>query len=310
MAPCSSSGRASPAHAGRAGRGAGRRCATGPRRRGTGPARTRPVDAIDAKADALAALAVLGVKPESVQVAAEAPAWYHPGRSGSLRQGRAVLATFGELHPARPRSVRPRGAGRGVRARSRCGAAAEGARPARPARHWSRCPSRRSTATSPSWSMERCRPATLLDAIRSVDRRLVREVRLFDVYAGPGVPAGQKSLAVAVRLQAPDRTLTEAEIDAVAGRIVAAAQKATGAVLRSDGCLRRAEWLLWLKWRGDRDAHDVGQGCQEPLRRAAAGGAEGAGDHREEWPAGGGAATRSRNTSQIETDEARVVAVR
>ena len=72
----------------------------------------------------------------------------------------------------------------------------------------------------------------LLDAVRSVDRRLIREVRLFDVYVGTGIPAGQKSLAVAVRLQAPDRTLTEAEIDAVAGRIVAAAQKATGAVLR------------------------------------------------------------------------------
>ena len=57
------------------------------------------MDAIDAKGDALAALSVLGVKPESVQVVAEAPGWYHPGRSGSLRQGRAVLATFGELHP-------------------------------------------------------------------------------------------------------------------------------------------------------------------------------------------------------------------
>ena len=59
----------------------------------------RPVDAIDTKGDALTALSVLGVKPESLQVVAEAPCWYHPGRSGSLRQGRAVLATFGELHP-------------------------------------------------------------------------------------------------------------------------------------------------------------------------------------------------------------------
>ena len=91
-----------------------------------GRARPRPVDAIDAKADALAALAALGIKPESVQVAAEAPAWYHPGRSGCLRQGRAVLATFGELHPARPAAVRLDGTGGRVRARPRCRAPAQG----------------------------------------------------------------------------------------------------------------------------------------------------------------------------------------
>jgi phenylalanyl-tRNA synthetase beta chain len=72
----------------------------------------------------------------------------------------------------------------------------------------------------------------LLDAVRSVDRRLIRDVRLFDVYAGPNLGEGRKSLAVGVRLQANDRTLTETEIEAVAGRIVAAAEKATGAVLR------------------------------------------------------------------------------
>ena len=80
--------------------------------------------------------------------------------------------------------------------------------------------------------MRRCRAGKLLDAIKGVERRLIREVRLFDVYAGPGVGEGRKSLAVAVRLQAADRTLTEAEIEAVAARIVTAAEKATGAVLR------------------------------------------------------------------------------
>ena len=80
--------------------------------------------------------------------------------------------------------------------------------------------------------MDTVRAGDLVDAVRGVDRRLIREIRLFDVYVGTGIPAGHKSLAVAVRLQAPDRTLTEAEIDAVAERIVAAAAKATGAVLR------------------------------------------------------------------------------
>ncbi len=192
---------------------------------------SRPVDAIDAKGDALAALAVLGVKPESVQVAAEAPAWYHPGRSGSLRQGRAVLATFGELHPrvralfdlAVPVAVFELDLDAIPLPKVRTGKA-------RPALEPMPFPP---VDRDFAFVVDGAAPAgDLLDAIRSVDRRLVREVRLFDVYVGAGIPAGQKSLAVAVRLQAPDRTLTEGEIEAVAGRIVAAAQKATGAVLR------------------------------------------------------------------------------
>jgi phenylalanyl-tRNA synthetase beta chain len=74
--------------------------------------------------------------------------------------------------------------------------------------------------------------ARLLDAVRGAERRLIREVRMFDVYEGKGVPQGKKSLAVAVRLQAADRTLAEAEIEQVAGRIVASVEKGTGAVLR------------------------------------------------------------------------------
>jgi phenylalanyl-tRNA synthetase beta chain len=60
----------------------------------------RGVDAYDAKADAIAALEAIGAPTASMQVAAAAPAWYHPGRSGVLRLGpKNVLAAFGEIHP-------------------------------------------------------------------------------------------------------------------------------------------------------------------------------------------------------------------
>jgi phenylalanyl-tRNA synthetase beta chain len=72
----------------------------------------------------------------------------------------------------------------------------------------------------------------LLKAIRQAEKKLVREVRLFDVYRGTGLEPGHKSLAVAVRLQSRDRTLTEAEIEPIAKRIVEAAGKAVGATLR------------------------------------------------------------------------------
>jgi phenylalanyl-tRNA synthetase beta chain len=193
----------------------------------------RPVDALDAKADALAALAAAGVRPEQVQTSPEgAPAWYHPGRSGRIVQGNLALATFGELHPevlaaydiAFPvvafeldLDALPRPKARPTKARP-------------PLEPLPFPPVDRDFA----FIVDAAVPAArLLDAVRAADRKLVREVRLFDVYEGKGVPEGKRSLAVGVRLQAHDRTLAEAEIEQAAARIVAAAQKATGAVLRA-----------------------------------------------------------------------------
>jgi phenylalanyl-tRNA synthetase beta chain len=61
----------------------------------------------------------------------------------------------------------------------------------------------------------------------------ITAVSVFDQYQGKGVPDGKKSLAISVRLQPTERTLTDAEIEAIGQRIVAEVTKATGATLRS-----------------------------------------------------------------------------
>jgi len=73
---------------------------------------------------------------------------------------------------------------------------------------------------------------TLVRAARGADKALISEVQVFDVYAGKGIPEGQTSLAIQVTLRPVDRTLTDAEIEAVSGRIVAAVEKRTGGALR------------------------------------------------------------------------------
>lgn len=73
----------------------------------------------------------------------------------------------------------------------------------------------------------------LLDEIRQVDPLLIRATTLFDVYMGQHVPAGQKSLALCVLLQADDRTLMDQEAQEVAERIVARVSERLGAVLRN-----------------------------------------------------------------------------
>jgi phenylalanyl-tRNA synthetase beta chain len=190
----------------------------------------RPVDALLAKADALAALAAAGVAPASVQLSTDVPEWYHPGRAGTLRLGPKLLGYFGELHPGVLKEMDVDGPAAGFeiildhvplpRAKGRA---------------------RAPLALSPFQPVERdfafvvdeALPAeSLLRAARGVDKQLVADVRLFDVYVGPGLGEGKKSLAVTVVLQPEEATLTDEALDAFSQKLIAAVEKATGGNLR------------------------------------------------------------------------------
>jgi phenylalanyl-tRNA synthetase beta chain len=67
---------------------------------------------------------------------------------------------------------------------------------------------------------------------QAVDRKLVTGVSVFDVYEGQGVEPGKKSVAIAVAIQPREKTLTDQEIEALAGKIVAEVTKRTGGTLR------------------------------------------------------------------------------
>jgi len=189
------------------------------------------VDACDAKAAAIAALDAAGAPVANLQGTADAPEWYHPGRSGALRLGPKILAWFGELHPATLASFDLAGPAVGF----------EAFLDAVP------LPKVRTGKAKPPLKLSPFQPVTrdfafvvdadvtaerLLKAARGADRSLVAEITVFDVYSGPGVPEGRKSMAIAVTLQPMQATLTEAEIEAVSQRIVAAVEKATGGTLR------------------------------------------------------------------------------
>jgi phenylalanyl-tRNA synthetase beta chain len=197
---------------------------------------SRDVDALDAKGDALALLAALGAPVDNLQTTRDAPAYYHPGRSGALRLGAKIVAVFGELHPA----VR---AALDIRLPA---VAFEVTLDALP------LPKPRGGRARPLLKLATLQPIErdfafvvdadvdaerLIRALKSVGREIAAQatilsVGVFDVYAGKGLPEGRKSLAVALRLQPTARTLTDAEIDAISARLIAAAAKATGATLR------------------------------------------------------------------------------
>ena len=196
-------------------------------------AKPRPADAFDAKADALAVLDALGAPVDKLQVFDEAAAWYHPGRSGSLRLGpKTVLARFGEIHPRVLRRMDVKGPVAGFevlldnlpKAKARKSAA------------------RKSLELSPFQPVERdfafvldqgVAAEAVVRAARSADKNLITEVRVFDLFEGKSLGAGKKSLAINVILQPTEKTLTDADIEAVADKVVAGVGKATGGVLRA-----------------------------------------------------------------------------
>ena len=209
------------------------RCSSGLRAGQKGPRHWHdpagPVDLYDVKADALAALAAMGAPADNIQSAAEPPPWFHPGRAGLLRLGPTVLGVFGELHPAVVEALAARSPIVGFEVFLDAVSEPRAGRAKPPLQLSVFQPIERDFA----FVVDRDLPAeTLLRAARGVDRRLVSEIRLFDVYEGAGLPEGKKSLAITVRLQPQDRTLTDGEIDSLSKRLVAQVEKATGGQLR------------------------------------------------------------------------------
>lgn len=201
---------------------------TGPRHWAEAP---RPVDAFDAKADALAALSECQAPVASLQTGTGAPSWFHPGRSGTLQLGSNVLARFGELHPGLLAQMDVAGPVVGFEVMLDAIPEPRG----RPGK------GRGVPDLSPLQPVERdfaflvdadVTAESLLRAVRGADRKLIADAAVFDVYTGAGVPEGKVSLAVSVTLQPRQATLTDAEIEAVSAKVTSAAQKAVGASLR------------------------------------------------------------------------------
>ena len=164
-----------------------------------------------------------------------APEWFHPGRSGVLGLGpKTPLAAFGEVHPAVLEALDVKGP---VVAFTLDLAAVPLPRKSGTARPALGASDLQPVSRDFAFVVDADTPAEqILRAARGADKALIDEVRVFDVFAGAQAEtqlgAGRKSVAIEVRLQPRERTLTDTEIDAVAQKIVAGVAKATGGTLR------------------------------------------------------------------------------
>ena len=188
----------------------------------------RHMEAMDAKADLWDLLAALGVPMDALTCTPDAPAYYHPGRSGVVRQGpKTVLGYFGELHPAAQDALGLAGHAVGFELFLDQIADPKKKRRAPPDLALFQ-PVRRDFAFLVP---RRVGADAVLRAVRGAERTLIERAAIFDVYEGDNVPEGQRSLGVEIVLQPRERTMTDEDIEAVCSKVVAAVNK-LGATLR------------------------------------------------------------------------------
>ncbi len=199
--------------------------------RGWDSGKATKFDAFDAKAEALAVLAAAGAPVDNLMVMGEAGSHYHPGQSATLRMGpKTVLAAFGTLHPATAKAFDLDGTV----------IAAEIYLDAIPAKKETAGFMRTAYAPPPLQAVtrdfaflvpENLPSGDLVRAIKGCDKDNIVAVRLFDRFAGQGVPDGRVSLAVEVTLQPGDKSYSDEELKTLSDQVVGAAAK-LGAELR------------------------------------------------------------------------------
>ena len=184
------------------------------------------------KADLMQLLAEIGAPTAGLQlVQGQNRDWWHPGRSARLQMGPKVVAVeFGALHP---RALKALDADGPLLAFELILDALPEPKIKAKTRGNADLPTLMPLSRDFAFVVEDAWPAgDLVRAAASADKTLIADVRVFDVYRGTGVEPGFKSVALEVTLQPREATLTDAEIEALSNKIIAAADK-LGAKLRS-----------------------------------------------------------------------------
>jgi len=191
----------------------------------------RCVDLYDAKADLFSSLESFGIGTDKLQIKPKAPSFFHPGRCGTVYQGpKNILGVFGELHPQVLEDINVEGTVVGFEL------------------YLDRLPFTKETHKKKLLKLSALQPVhrdfaflldkdvaaeKLLQAAKKVDKKLITEANIFDVYEGKGIPEGKKSIALTVTFEPFEKTLTDDEINTIMDQIIIAVGSETGGELRA-----------------------------------------------------------------------------
>ncbi len=184
----------------------------------------------DAKSAVQTILSAAGVDVSRLMVMGDAGAHYHPGQSATLRLGpKNILAAFGALHPTAQKAF-------GIKGDVMAAEIYLDSIPLPKSRATMRSsyapPSLQSVKRDFAFLLDEMTEAgKIINAIRGADKANITDARIFDRFAGEGVPDGNISLAVEVKLQPRDASFTDEDLVAISDKIIVSAAK-LGAELR------------------------------------------------------------------------------
>jgi phenylalanyl-tRNA synthetase beta chain len=196
----------------------------------------RNVDVFDVKRDVVQTLIEAGYNSEKFYIDSETPNYYHPGKSGRLFLNKGkdkVAAYFGEIHPNILKNI-------DLKTESLVGFEILMDNLKLPNKTLNN--QKRRFNISDFQKSERdfafvvnkdVKAQDLINAVSSVDQKLISDIKVFDVYEGENIPENQKSIAISVTIQSSEKTLNDRDLENINNLIIKTVENKTGAKIRS-----------------------------------------------------------------------------
>jgi len=196
----------------------------------------RKFDVFDIKNDVLRVLNEIGISNSKISVSNKTKSWYHPGRSGLLSLGSVngpELAYFGEIHPSIIKKL-------DLRTDNVLGFEIfldnipQSKRKIREVKPQFAFSDYQKVVRDFAFVIdEKYSSGEIINIVKKINKELIKEVKIFDVYQGDNISSGKKSIAFYVTLEPKDKTLSDNDIDQISKKIISTVQDTTGATLRS-----------------------------------------------------------------------------
>ena len=196
----------------------------------------RNIDVFDVKRDVIQTLVEAGYNSDKFFIDNETPNYYHPGKSGRLflnNKKDQIAALFGEIHPNILKKI-------DMKTESLMGFEIFLDNLKIPRKTLN--DQKKKYSVSEFQKSERdfafivnkhVKAQDLLNAISSVDQKLISNVKVFDVYEGENIPTDQKSIAISVTIQSSEKTLNDSDLENINNLIIKTVENKTGAKIRS-----------------------------------------------------------------------------
>ena len=196
----------------------------------------RVVDAFDVKKDVMQSLYEAGIRRDEIFIDDKTPSYYHPGKSGAVYQNKNeknALAYFGEIHPniIKKLDIKTEGL---VIFEICLDYIKESKQKMKDSKSEYKYSDFQKSERDFAFIIDKnFKSQELVNLIKLVDNKLIKSVRVFDVYEGENIPEGKKSIALNVTIQSTEKTLNETDLENINKLIISMVESKSGAKIRS-----------------------------------------------------------------------------